>query len=88
MTAKPVSFKTIEGETIDASFDEVVSPQTMKIVPGKGMPIEQHADPLAPLKKNYKKGNLVVKFDIQFPTGLTQEKKEALSAVLEEIDEQ
>ena len=40
LTAKPVSFKTLEGETIDASFDEVVSPQTMKVVPGKGMPLE------------------------------------------------
>ena len=52
---------------IDASFDEVVSPQTMKVIPGKGMPIEQLEDPLAPLKKNYRKGNLVVRFDIQFP---------------------
>jgi DnaJ family protein B protein 4 len=40
LTAKPVSFKTIEGEMIDASFDEVVTPQTMKVIAGKGMPIE------------------------------------------------
>ena len=88
LTAKPVVFKTIEGEQIEVSVDEVLTPQSVKVIAGKGMPIQNDADPLAPARKNFKKGNLIVKFDIQFPTDLDQEKKEALSKVLEDVDEE
>lgn len=88
LTAKPVVFKTIEGEQIEISVDEVLTPQSVKVVHGKGMPIQNDADPLAPARKDFKKGNMIVKFDIQFPSNLTQEKKEALSAVLESVDEE
>lgn len=88
LTAKPVNFKTIEGEQIEVSVDEVLTPQSVKVVPGKGMPIQNDADPLAPARKDFKKGNLIVKFDIQFPDNLNQEKKEALFQVLEAVDEE
>ena len=41
-------------------------------------------DPLGPIKRNFARGNLILKFDIEFPKGLNDEKKAALCAVLDE----
>ena len=43
-------------------------------------------NPLGPIKKDYLKGNLILKFDIIFPQQLSEEKKTALIGVLDEID--
>jgi len=67
LNAGPVLFKTIENEQIEISIDQVISPNFFKVIPGKGMPI-LNDNPLGPIKKDFKKGNLILKFDIQFPT--------------------
>jgi DnaJ-class molecular chaperone len=51
------------------------------------MPILNN-NPLGPIKKDYGRGNLILKFDIQFPQQLGEDKKSALIDVLNEIDEQ
>ena len=51
------------------------------------MPILNN-NPLGPIKKDYKKGNLILKFDIQFPNQLSQDKKSQLIEVLDEIDDE
>ena len=66
LNAGPVLFKTIEGEQIEISIDQVISPGYFKVIPGKGMPILNN-NPLGPIKKDYGRGNLILKFDIQFP---------------------
>lgn len=53
------------------SSDEVISPQTVKKVEGEGMPILNESEPLERLKK----GDLYVKFDIQFPEQLSSDQK-------------
>ena len=45
-------------------------------------------DPLSPLKKDYAKGDLILKFDIQFPQNLNEEKKLELSKILDDIEEE
>lgn len=65
----------------------MISPNFYKVIPGKGMPILNN-NPLGPIKKDYLKGNLILKFDIQFPGQLSENKKQALMEVLDEIDEQ
>lgn len=47
-------------------FDEIISPQTRRVIAGKGMPIRGKAG---------QRGDLIVKFDIQFPEELPLEKK-------------
>ena len=42
-------------------FDEIISPQTRRVIAGKGMPMRGKAG---------QRGDLVVKFDIQFPEEL------------------
>ena len=83
----PIHFQTIENEQIEISIDEVIKPDTFKVIYGKGMPI-LNDDPLGPIKRDYARGNLILKFDIQFPQELNEDKKNKLCDLLDEIDEE
>ncbi len=43
-------------------FDEIISPQTRRVIQGKGMPINGDLN---------NRGDLIVTFDIEFPEELT-----------------
>ena len=75
LKAGPIHFKTLEHEQIEISIDEVINPDTFKVISGKGMPI-LNDDPLSPIKKDFARGNLILKFDIQFPMDLNEDKKQ------------
>ena len=47
------------------------------------MPILNN-DPLGPIKKSYQRGNLIVKFDIEFPKQLSEDQKQELTDILNE----
>lgn len=69
-----ISIKTLDGRPLNIALqDEVISPDTQKVVPNEGMPIT---------KAPGKRGNLRLKFKIGFPTRLTKEQREALSQLL------
>jgi DnaJ-class molecular chaperone len=72
LVSTPISFRTIDNEEIKEAVDQVIGPSTEKVIKGKGMPIENN-DPLGPIKKTYRRGDLIVKFDIQFPTQLSDD---------------
>lgn len=44
-------------------------------------------DPLGPIKRNFQRGKLIVKFDIQFPSELTEDQKIELTAIIDEAME-
>lgn len=71
---------------IEISVDSVITPQTEKIIKGKGMPIFNN-DPLGPIKRNFERGNLIIKFDIEFPDTLSEDKRKQLTAILDEADD-
>lgn len=50
--------KELNGELVTLHFDEIISPQTRRVIAGRGMPLR--SDP-------GKRGDLIVKFSIQFP---------------------
>lgn len=54
-------------------FDEIISPQTRRVVAGRGMPKKGKAG---------EKGDLVVRFDIDFPQELPLEKKRRVIELL------
>lgn len=81
LTSAPVEFETLDGEKIRFCADEVISPQTCKVFPGKGMPI-YNDDPLSPLMHNHSRGDFVLKFEIELPRSLSDTQREQLSAVL------
>ena len=65
-------------------MDEIISPKTVKVVKGEGMPfcdMDNYVD-------NYvwdgKKGDLFIKFDIEFPEYIEPEKKDEIISLLKE----
>lgn len=70
---KPCRITTLDKREITLCFDEVVSPQTLRLIEGEGMPCTSSAfktnKSLLPLSM-LPKGDLYVRFDIQFPTNL------------------
>ena len=81
-----VEVSTMDNKLLEIGFDEIISPDTFKVIPNRGMPI-LNDNPLSPIRRDFQNGNLVVKFDIQFPNDLSQDKKAALCAILDEVDE-
>ena len=81
--AGPISFNTIMNDHIEISVDCVITPETFKVIPGRGMPVLNN-DPLGPIKLDFQRGNLIVKFDIQFPQCLSEDKKNKLIDILDE----
>ena len=72
---------------MEISMDQVITPDTFKVIPGKGMP-KLNNDPLGPIKRDFGKGNLILRFDVQFPTDLNEAKKCQLTDLLDEIAEE
>lgn len=69
---------TLDGRTIALPVRDILTPSSAKLVKGEGMPIS---------KEPGQKGDLLVKFDIQFPRSLTADQKAQLRALLGEQEE-
>ena len=74
----PCSFRTLDGRFLTIACDEQISPQTCKLVADEGMPIEG----------TEQKGNLYLRFDLQFPSQLCLETKQRMIAALSTNEEQ
>lgn len=83
---EPVKLTTLDGRTLSVCFDELVSPQTLRVISGEGMPKAvdceaPHALRLAHLR-DLPKGDLYVRFEIEFPTNLSTEQRNAILGAL------
>jgi DnaJ family protein B protein 4 len=79
LRGEPVVFKHFDGRTVSVCIDELISPQTVKLVRGEGMPIhKKFADPhiLIRTLDQMEKGDLYIRFDLSFPQHLSQEQKD------------
>jgi DnaJ-class molecular chaperone len=52
LNSKPVSFTTIDKEAFELSLDSVISPDYVKVIEDKGMPV-YNEDPLMPIKRDF-----------------------------------
>lgn len=68
-----VQVPTLDGRKLAIACNEVVSPRSEKVVKGEGMPVAS---------KPGERGDLVIKYDIQFPKHLTSLQKQALVKIL------
>ena len=66
LVSKPVQVRTLDGRYINFCLDNMVTPQSVHMISGEGMPCKEN---------NSKKGDLHIKFQIQFPTALKSEYK-------------
>lgn len=61
LCGEPIEFETLDGERIKFTADEVISPNTVKVFRGRGMPIYDE-DPLSPLLHAHPRGDFILKF--------------------------
>lgn len=86
LTMAPFEFRTLDGTLFKITPDEIVSPESVRVFKGHGMPI-LNDDPLSPLMMNHTRGDFILKFNILFPVNMSSSKKDELCAVLEEAEQ-
>ncbi|CDW91696.1 UNKNOWN [Stylonychia lemnae] len=92
LLSEPVSLKALDGRTLVVTLDEIITPQTSKLVEGEGMPIQtdgsinilDHLKTVSQLPK----GNLQIRFDIQFPKKLSNHHKQTIVDALRQNEEE
>jgi len=67
-----MSIPTLDGRTLRANISEVVRPGYEKVIPSEGMPIKGGAT----------KGNMRLRFQVRFPTSLSDEQKRKVKEIL------
>ena len=82
LNSEPVCLKTLDERKLAISIDEIISPSTMKIVPGEGMPIYDN-DLSKSRGSRIKKGDLYIKFNIIFPEFIDPSKKKRIINLLQ-----
>ena len=80
LNSEPVKITTLDNRKLAVTMDEIISPQTVKIVKGEGMPI--YTKEISVKDFRGKKGDLYIKFDIQFPEYIDPVKKEEIIRLL------
>lgn len=73
LTGKNLELTTLEGRNLTIPLNDIIKPGYEMIVPNQGMPIS---------KEPNKRGNLRIKFDVKYPSRLTNEQKADLRRVL------
>ena len=73
----PISLNGSEIIRFDLK-DDIIKPQTIKTLPGFGLPFP---------KEPHKRGDIIIKFDIQFPNTLTRKMKHMLKLLYNDDDD-
>ena len=82
LNSEPVCLYTLDGRKLAISIDEIISPATVKVVPGEGMPI--YDKDLSKCRGDkIKKGDLYIKFNIIFPEYIDPSKKKRIITLLQ-----
>lgn len=81
LSGTTIGIRTLDGRTLSISCPEVVSPGYKKIVANEGMPIVATA---SSSKREERRGNLVIDFDIAFPNFIGEPQKVKLKKILDE----
>ena len=82
ISGAPVILTTLDKRVLRIAIDSVITPQTVKIIAGEGMPLYRKEIDVRDMQQ--KKGNLFIKFDIQFPEYIDPTKKERITKLLNE----
>jgi len=73
LTGKDLELATLDGRNLIIPVIDIIKPGHEMIIPNEGMPIS---------KEPPKRGNLRIKFDVKYPSRLTEEQKADLRRVL------
>lgn len=70
-----IKVKTLDNRILNIPINKVVSPSYKQIVQNEGMPISK-------LKNKNKRGNLIIQFDIRFPSSINENQKKLIQQCL------
>jgi len=73
LTGVSIDLPTLDGRRLKIQVRDVIDPSFVKVVPNEGMPIQKNPS---------QKGNLLVKFNVKFPTSLTDDQKRKIKEIL------
>ena len=73
LTGGNIFVKTLDGRQISVPVFDIINPNTKRIIPGEGLPL-----PKTPTRR----GDMIIQFDIAFPSRLDSRQKEALKEIL------
>jgi DnaJ-class molecular chaperone len=81
---KPIRLTTLDGMKLNIAVDQIMSPNSCKVVEGAGMPIvnKEGRDADAGGEAT-QRGALYILFDVEFPQHLTKAQKEKIESILE-----
>ena len=88
LESKNSTIKTLDGRSILVTPNEMISPQTKIVIAGEGMPANQSGNLVVDLNEQLKpletrkRGDLIVKFNIQFPTKILNHHRENILQAL------
>lgn len=75
LTGCTLSIPLLGGEHMSLTMDDIICPGYQKIIAGQGMPLP---------KEQGKRGNLVIKFLVEFPQELTDEQRSDVYSILKD----
>ncbi|KAJ2942906.1 hypothetical protein O0L34_g15095 [Tuta absoluta] len=75
-----ITLKTLDDRTLRIKIDEIVSPTFEKVIEDEGLPV-----PACPTKA---KGNLIIRFNVGFPTYLTKKAKKAFNDAFKVLEDE
>jgi DnaJ family protein B protein 4 len=84
LKSEPVEVNSLDDRKLIITMDEIISPQTIKLIKGEGMPIYNKEDPIKSLLFREIRGDLYLKFNIIFPKFIDPEKKEEIINLLDD----
>ncbi|XP_046914690.2 dnaJ protein homolog 1 [Dermatophagoides farinae] len=73
LTGCRIMIPTLSSEEFPLRMNDVITPHTIRRISGRGLPYP---------KEPTKRGDLIVRFDIQFPTSLSSDQKRAIADLL------
>lgn len=88
LESKAVTIKTLDGRSILITPNEMITPQTQVCLEREGMPASFtgnfYADTVEQLQasKDRKKGNLIVRYNLQFPKKILNQHKQTILQAL------
>ena len=83
LNSTPVIFHHLDGRMLNIAMDEIISPDTCKVVKGEGMPIIDQENVIESVAIDTQRGDLFIKFDIQFPDYINDKKKQRIIELLD-----
>ncbi|EGR31575.1 hypothetical protein IMG5_106680 [Ichthyophthirius multifiliis] len=83
LLGNPVQFITLDGRKLHIPIDQIVGPKTYKLIKGEGMTIYNSDEfKVENFNKPLQRGDLYIKFEIEFPTKIDENRRDELIEIL------